>query len=570
MATTASASRPACADVARAHGEHLGRAERGEGHRPRRRRPLLEPALERRHRALAHPVVAAPVRAAVPNAHIARPQQSSTPRRSCHRPSGGAPVAHLAVDALGVDEEPVGEPGEIDDGGVVPRLAARGHEHPGHVVGAVAVPDPWLGELGVLERADRVAHRDDVVEARFRARSRPDPRGDEQRRRQVVVAAGDGRPRQLRRQPPALGGHRLEALRVGDEVAHGVGERPASRWGTTIPAPPLSSSTACGNAVATTGRPEATASTRTPEVTWSSESYGSTTRSAAPINRVSAGRSRYESSNDTSIGRAGPPAPPHRASPGTPRRPLRRTFGCVAPATRYDGRGRTSPSSAIASMAHSMPLPGPRSPHVNRRRPSPGARPHGRIGVRVGRWRRRAVRDHRHASPGRRRSPRSVAGVATSVITTTASAASQMPSSTRRWWAVGWRTTVWATTIDGTTSGVEDVEHVGAVDAAVDAVLVLHDGDVDAVRARRPRRAIRRGRPAPGDATTSGSSTSSARAAAHDVDGRAVGDQPGGQGRGERGDAARRRRERRQDPERTNARRRRHCPRGDDLRTTSS
>ena len=40
-----------------------------------------------------------------------------------------------------------------------------------------------------------------------------------------------------------------------------------SECGTTMPAPPLSSSTACGNAVAITGRPAAIASTSTPDVT---------------------------------------------------------------------------------------------------------------------------------------------------------------------------------------------------------------------------------------------------------------------------------------------------------------
>ena len=45
-----------------------------------------------------------------------------------------------------------------------------------------------------------------------------------------------------------------------------------SRWGTTSPAPLPSSSTACGKAVTTTGRPAATASTSTPDVTWSRES----------------------------------------------------------------------------------------------------------------------------------------------------------------------------------------------------------------------------------------------------------------------------------------------------------
>ena len=54
---------------------------------------------------------------------------------------------------------------------------------------------------------------------------------------------------------------------------------------------------------------------------------------------------------------------------------------------------------------------------------------------------------------------------ACSVITTTASAASHDPLEHVRVGApVGWRSTVWATTIDGTDEGLEDVEHVVAVD----------------------------------------------------------------------------------------------------------
>ena len=73
--------------------------------------------------------------------------------------------------------------------------------------------------------------------------------------------------------------------------------------------------------------------------------------------------------------------------------------------------------------------------------------------------------------------------------------------------------------------------------------------------ARRPRRASRvaacrrRARPRRADPPCRASA-----ADAHDVDRRPVGDEPGGQGRGERGDAARGGRERRQDAERSGAR----------------
>ncbi len=125
-------------------------------------------------RTLAHPVERRPSRGRAERPH--RPAPAIVDATAVGPPTpGGTPVAHLAVDALRVDEEPVGEPGETDDGGVALRLAARGHQHAGHVVGAVAVADPWLGELGVLERADRVAHGDDVLEARCRDDHVPTP-----------------------------------------------------------------------------------------------------------------------------------------------------------------------------------------------------------------------------------------------------------------------------------------------------------------------------------------------------------------------------------------------------------
>ena len=93
---------------------------------------------------------------------------------------------------------------------------------------------------------------------------------------------------------------------------------------------------------------------------------------------------------------------------------------------------------------------------------------------------------------------------------------------------------------------------VVAVGAAVDAVLVLDDGDVGPVEgiALRPRRrpVLRRAR-----RRRTGPRTSSRAAAAHDVDPGAVGHQPGGQRGRERGDATRGRREGGQDPERADA-----------------
>ena len=55
---------------------------------------------------------------------------------------------------------------------------------------------------------------------------------------------------------------------------------------TRRPAPLERSSTACGNGVATTGMPAATASESTPEVACSCETYGSRTRSAVAMRRA--------------------------------------------------------------------------------------------------------------------------------------------------------------------------------------------------------------------------------------------------------------------------------------------
>ena len=61
-----------------------------------------------------------------------------------------------------------------------------------------------------------------------------------------------------------------------------------SSWSMTMPAPLLSISTACGNAVATIGLPFAIASMSTPELTCSVESYGNTTTEACWISSASA------------------------------------------------------------------------------------------------------------------------------------------------------------------------------------------------------------------------------------------------------------------------------------------
>ena len=267
-------------------GEQRPGTGRGGGRRrgPRRRRARRRPSPaarasaartrgRRRHGALAHPLLGRPSGGGAEGPD-ARPQQSSTPRRPCQRPSAERRLRNVPVDALGVDEEAVRRPAELGGDASGPRLRATATSDPGHVVGAVALAAAGLDVVGVLERADVVAHGDEVVERR--------PGRDH-----AVTACVDGassdcrparrtgrrcRPRQVGGKPAASAA--MLSARSGsvDHAADGLGERRGSRCGTTMPAPLPSSSTACGKAVAMTGRPAATASTSTPDVTWSSES----------------------------------------------------------------------------------------------------------------------------------------------------------------------------------------------------------------------------------------------------------------------------------------------------------
>ena len=123
-------------------------------------------------------------------------------------------------------------------------------------------------------------------------------------------------------------------------------------------------------------------------------------------------------------------------------------------------------------MAHSIPLPGPSRPQVSMGPLDDGSHASGVAGDRG------AVRDHDdlrrvdvEAATTRRWRP-------ASVITTTASAAPATASRTSRWCGVGERRTVWATTIVGASIASNDVDDRVAVLAGVEAVLVLDDHDI--------------------------------------------------------------------------------------------
>ena len=224
----------------------------------------------------------------------------------------------------------------------------------------------------------------------------PSPLGDQQRcrraRRSGRATAGHDR---SGAKPPALRGHLARGARGASTTPRTTSaSAAASRCGTTIPAPPLEQLDGVrerrgdDRPAARDGVDEHAGGDLVVRVVRQDHEVGGADqpgqRRQVAIGVVERHRSRRPRSTSSAAS----------ASRGRPRRRSARTFGWVAPATRYDGRGRTSASSAIASMAHSMPLPGPRSPHVSRRSRSPGdavaVHPLG-----VGRRRRRAVRDHR-------------------------------------------------------------------------------------------------------------------------------------------------------------------------------
>ena len=112
------------------------------------------------------------------------------------------------------------------------------------------------------------------------------------------------------------------------------------------------------------GLPAAMASTSTPEVIWSRESYGSRTRrpgGSAGSGRLVEVRARIATDGCTPTTRA------RWASLSGRSRHAGATRGCVWPATMYAGSGCSYRRRCRPSMAHSMPLPGPSSPQVRMR-----------------------------------------------------------------------------------------------------------------------------------------------------------------------------------------------------------
>ena len=190
------------------------------------------------------------------------------------------PVAAPPVGALAPSQKSQAEIGPASaTAGVAGRARAwRRPEHTRHVVGAVAVLGPGLGEPGVLEGA--------ATRRSSRRRWAKSGAGGTARSHQHRPLASRNRSGQLARYARATTGQPSAgrqpapprppcARPVPARSAPGAGPTPSHRdrrGATTMPAPLANSSTACGKAVATTGLPAAMASTSTPEVTCSVES----------------------------------------------------------------------------------------------------------------------------------------------------------------------------------------------------------------------------------------------------------------------------------------------------------
>ena len=254
--------------------QQLRGTDGGEGHRPRPRRASSRGPLELGDGDLAHPVGLSVCGGGSERPDAAPP--AVLERRPVLPASALAhPVAVVAVEALGVAQEAQAELDEVPNCGIGVRLACRHDEDPRHVVGAVAVlrsrfGRAWRVRTCPARRSCGAGGRTGVAAPRVI----PAPLGPASSRSASsrYAAATTGHPR-LGASRARLCGHprRREPGRSGVAVSAST-MASGSSWSTMIPAPLASISTACGKAVAITGRPAAMASTSTPEVAWSRES----------------------------------------------------------------------------------------------------------------------------------------------------------------------------------------------------------------------------------------------------------------------------------------------------------
>jgi hypothetical protein len=224
--------------------EHVGRAECRERHRVRPRRALAGAGGERRQGGGADDRIVM-----LCGGDTERPQAASPAivGGGLVGPRAGRvhPIAGPAIGRLGASDERERGAAQRRRGALV-RFARRDDEHAGVVVGAVAVLDARLGSIGVFEQPVHVGHRHQAAEQRRRLldhvaattavestashsawywRATVGQPSDGASSRALVVIASS-----------TPGSH--SAVRIAAARATG------SRWGTTMPAPSDSSSTA--------------------------------------------------------------------------------------------------------------------------------------------------------------------------------------------------------------------------------------------------------------------------------------------------------------------------------------
>ena len=155
----------ACRAMIRLDGEDLRGAQRRERHRPRPHRPTLGGALELDDGRLANPGDPT-VGGGGSESPDASPPTVLQGRLVGPTASAVHPVAAGAGEGLRLVQEPQGNTGETVQCALRVGLSGGDNEDPGHVVGAVAVFGPGLGETGVLEGAATVCHSQQMVESR--------------------------------------------------------------------------------------------------------------------------------------------------------------------------------------------------------------------------------------------------------------------------------------------------------------------------------------------------------------------------------------------------------------------
>ena len=161
--------------------------------------------------------------AAVPSPQMHRPQWSSVVGSSVQRPLRSIRLRQAPLYACASFKNRTASPARPFTGAVGVGLSGGHDEHPGHVVGAVAVLGPGFGEAGVLEGAATVGQPQQMVEVggRCRGRSYQRPPVGEEPVRQTQIRAGHDRPRHLRRQSTGLGGHGAGEARLRQHLAQG-------------------------------------------------------------------------------------------------------------------------------------------------------------------------------------------------------------------------------------------------------------------------------------------------------------------------------------------------------------